>query len=866
MEGNVTNDQKEKNTIEIELENNNIQEKENENEIKNKNKITDNQTIKEEQNEKKENEKEKEKEKIEEEKKEPEEDKYNLNRDYNFLSILQFVNLFHKVLGLSTISTTELEFSLLHTDIDPLCCNILSKLLLKKEQHRPTKQNKDKDKDKEKDNNNSENNNINNSNEKYNNQKEKDNNNNVFNEENKIQLNETLLKKLNYFYKVYVRYLRKIYNITELSKSLDMIKNDIEIYNNNKYENDYYSFTKQNLSNKYYDDCDIKTELIVKLFRDLNGEHPLRPISNYHELEILMSNKDVELTNSNYKKDNIIEIDNNDDNNNTNNFKTFESLKTKQKVTLLMFFCNYCMSFSGRQPLYYEEIVNNKEESFISNKKIMPFYCDKDNYNNYIFPLNKDCRIYKEKINDIEINKSITESFDIKIKNYEELEKLLEQEKDQYIIKKLKEKLIEFKTNDEEEQKKINSNLKKEEIYQKAKKLREMNQNCTSEVEKYKNKDFLLMNLSNHMMTRRQLSQITQLSQVTTRNKSNQFMREKPKELTEEEKHRLKVQRENLEREKRMQKRNQLIEKMQREEEYRLTHPEEAKYLNNKKKRDKKKHKKKYNWSDEEESEYDENDYEDELMENYNNSDNEKKAKTKKKNNTNSIIISDDDEEDKIYSNKNKKSKTEEMDENYGEENNTNESEIINEGNLIYRYSSNQIELEGNWYVASDPSWKERVSYLFSGSQLTKQINLNIENTDVNVFMCSANLIECLQMNSLFKSCLEFLAGDYSGYFMYYSKTIEDRFNINLEIQDSLVKVFGSGTNSLGNFNLNGYMNFYRNKEVIIEKNNIQDQTIKIAEFKINKIYTMFNPTENEKVIKSYNHRRKKNDSYGEDY
>ena len=857
MEGNLTNDPKEKNTIEIQLENNNIQENEN---IENK---KEEQIIKEPQ---------KENEKKEEEKKESEEEKYDLNKDYNFLSILQFVNLFHKVLGLSTISTTELEFSLLHTDIDRLCCNILSKLLLKKEQHRPTKQNKDKDKEKDKDNNNnSENNNINNSNEKnntnniHNSQKEKEINNNNFNEENLIQLNETLLKKLNYFYKVYVRYLRKIYNITESSKSLEMIKNDIEIYNNNKYENDYYSFTKQNLSNKFYDDCDIKTELIVKLFRDLNGEHPLRPISNYHELEILMSNKDVELTNANYKKSNSIEIDNNDENNNINNFKTFESLNTKQKVILLMFFCNYCMSFSGRQPLYYEEILNNKEESFINNKKIMPFYYDNKNYNNYIFPLNKDCRIYKEKINDIEINKSITESFDIKIKNYEELEKLLEQEKDQYIIKKLKEKLIEFKTNDEEEQKKINSNLKKEELYQKAKKLREMNQNCTSEVEKYKNTDFLLMNYSNHMMTRRQLNQITQLSQVTTRNKCNQLLiREKPKELTEEEKHRLKVQRENLEREKRMQKRNQIIEKMQREEEYRLAHPEEAKYLNNKKKRYKKKSKKKYNWSDEE-SEYDENDYEDELIDNYNNSDNEKKAKTKKKNNSNSIIISDEDDE-KIYTNKNKKVKIEEIDDNYEEENNNNESEIVNEGYLIYRYSSNQIELEGNWYVATDPSWKERVSYLFSGSQLTKQIPLNIENKDINVFMCSANLIECLQMDSLFKYCLEFLSGDYSGYFMYYSKTIEDRFNINLEVQESLVKVFGSGTNSLGNFNLTGYMNFFRNKEVIIEKNNIRDQVIKIAEFKINKIYTMFNPSENEKVIKSYNHRRKKNESYGEDY
>ena len=845
MEGNTSIANKQYNKIEIHLESNNIQE--NEGNEENGKKEEQNENIKK-----------------EEEKKESEEEKYDLNKDYNFLSILQFVNLFHKVLGLSPISTAELEFSLLHTDIDKLCCNILSKLLLKKEQHRPAKTNKDKDKDKEDNNTNTENN-INNSNEKnnsnnnHNSQKEKENN-NVFNEENLIQLNETLLKKLNYFYKVYVRYLKRINNITEAS-NLEMIKKDVEIYNNTKYTNDFYSFTKENLSNKYYDYCDIKTELIVKLFRDLNGEHPLRSITNNHELEILMSNKDIEMNNSKYNKNNdVIELDTNEDNTNKN-FKTFESLKTKQKVTLLMFFCNYCMSFSGRQPLYYDEIMNNKEESFINNKKIIPFFYDKENYNNYIFPLNKDCRIYKEKINDIQINKSISESFDIKIKNYEELEKLLEQEKDQSIIKKLKEKLIEFKTNDEEEQKKINSNLKREELYLKAKKLREMNQNCTSEKEKFNNTNYLLMNLSNHMMTRRQLNQITQLSQVTTRNRSNQLlMRERPKELTEEEKHKLKVQRENLEREKRMQKRNQIIERMQKEEEYKLAHPEEAKYLNNKKKREKKKSKKRYNWSDEE-SEYDDNDYEEELLENYNESDKEKKSKSRKKNYSNSIILSDDEDE-KYYYNKNKKTKTEEIDENY-EENNSNE--IINEGYLIYRYSSNQIELEGNWYVANDPSWKERVSYLFSGSQLTKEVSINVENNEVNVFICSANLMECLQIDILFKYCLEFLAGDFSGYFMYYSKTIEDRFKISLEEQDSLVKIFGEGSNSLGNFNLSGYMNFYRNKELIIEKNNVEEQTIKLAEFKINKNYTMFNPSENEKVIKSYNHRRKRNDNNGEE-
>ena len=817
--------------------------------------------------EKKENNEEK-KENNEEEKKDEEkvEEKYDLNKDYNFLSILQFINLFHKVLGLSPISSTELEFSLLHTDIDPLCCNVLSKLMQKKEQHRPTKQNKEKDKD----GNFTES--TNNLMEKSSNnliQKDKEINNAILSQENLMQLNEELLKKMNYFYKIYIRYLKKIYNVTESSKLLDMIKEDIEIYNSTKYENDFYSFTKFNLSNKYYDDCDIKTELIVKLFRDLNGEHPLRNINTYQELEILMSNKDNEKNNQNYQSTTeVIDINNNSiiSEENNSGIKTFESLKTKQKVILLMFFCNYCMSFSGRQPLYLEEIMSNTEDNFVNNKKILPLFFDKNNYNYYIFPLNKDCRIYKEKIESWQIAKSIKESFDIQIKNYSGLEKLLEEEKDQNIIKKLKDKLLEFKANDEEEQKKINANMKKEELYLKAKKLREMNKNC-SEVEKYKNTDYLLMSMSNHMMTRRQLNQITQLSQVSTRNKYNSLiLKEKPKELTEEEKHQLKVQKEKLEREKRMEKRNQRIEKMQREEEYKLNHPEEAQKLLNKKKnreKERKKHKKRHSWSDEE-SEYDDNEFEEELLENYDNSDSEKKTKKKRGSSLKNIVLSDDDDDigENMYQPKKKKTKNinNESTDNLQQGENENKSEIINDGYLIYRYNSNQIELDGNWYVANDPSWKERISYLFSGSQKTKEITLNIENTDVNINMCSANLVECIQLDILFQNCLEFLNGDYSGYFIYYSKTIEERFSINLDIQDSLVKISGTGNNSLGNFNLNGYFNFFRNKDIIKEKNNVEDQVIKIAEFKINKNYTLFNPTENEKVIKSYNHRRKKND------
>ena len=807
-------------------------------------------------------------EKKEEEKEEKEEEeKYDLNKDYNFLSILQFINLFHKVLGLSPISSTELEFSLLHTDIDPLCCNVLSKLLQKKEQHRPTKQNKEKDKD---GNFTESNNNLVEKSSNNITQKDKEINNAIFNQENLIQLNEELLKKINYFYKIYIRYLKKIYNITDSTKLLDMIKEDTEVYNSTKYENDFYSFTKFNLSNKYYDDCDIKTELIVKLFRDLNGEHPLRNINTSQELEILMSNKDNEKNNQNYQSTTeIIDINNNSvisEENNTG-VKTFESLKTKQKVILLMFFCNYCMSFSGRQPLYLEEIMSNTEENFVDNKKILPLFFDKNSYNYYIFPLNKDCRIYKEKIESWQVSKSIKESFDIRIKNYSELEKLLEEEKDQNIVKILKDKLLEFKANDEEEQKKINANMKKEEIYLKAKKLREMNKNC-SEVEKYKNTDYLLMSMSNHMMTRRQLNQITQLSQVSTRNKFNSLiLKEKPKELTEEEKHQMKVEKEKLEREKRMEKRNQRYEKMQREKEYELNHPEEAQKLLNKKKnreKERKKNKKRHSWSDEE-SEYEDNEFEEELLENYDNSDSEKKTKKKRGNGSlKNIVLSDDDEDigENMYQPKKKKAKNinNESTDNLQQDSNENKSEIINDGYLIYRYSSNQIELDGNWYVANDPSWKERISYLFSGSQKTKEIKLNIENTDINVNICSANLVECIQLDILFQNCLEFLNGDYTGYFIYYSKTIEERFNINLDIQDSLVKISGTGNNSLGNFELNGYFNFFRNKDIIKEKNSVEDQVIKIAEFKINKNYTLFNPTENEKVIKSYNHRRKKND------
>ena len=71
-----------------------------------------------------------------------------------------------------------------------------------------------------------------------------------------------------------------------------------------------------------------------------------------------------------------------------------------------------------------------------------------------------------------------------------------------------------------------------------------MNVNSISEVEKFQNNEFLIMNISNGVTTRHQLNKITKLNQNDK--KTNQ----KPKELTEEEKRKLKIEKEKYERDK----------------------------------------------------------------------------------------------------------------------------------------------------------------------------------------------------------------------------------------------------------------------------------------------------------------------------
>ncbi len=169
------------------------------------------------------------------------------------------------------------------------------------------------------------------------------------------------------------------------------------------------------------------------------------------------------------------------------------------------------------------------------------------------------------------------------------------------------------------------------------------------------------------------------------------------------------------------------------------------------------------------------------------------------------------------------------------------EEDIIMQGKLLYRYSLNQIELEGFWTMNNDAT-REKFSYLFlkDKERLICPINIselnnshslqskyanhqknshhhsNSQDFKEQLFLsiCAANLHEAILIphNSVFTTILNFLSGEYHGFFMYYDKTIEDRFNLNFNIDDNQVRISGEGTNNLGNFNILGYINFYTTK------------------------------------------------------
>jgi hypothetical protein len=623
------------------------------------------------------------------------------------------------------------------------------------------------------------------------------------------KLHEMLLKKINYFYKTYLRYLKKLNGVTDNSRILDLIKKDIEEYKETNLEK--YKLSATNLGDKQYEELDLKNLMVVEFFRSLNGRNPFLKSSMQDEnMEKYMNQEDKEEQVADHNSENLknkqsttnaADIDYIED------YLSFNDLSLKDKVEVLFFFCNYALTFSGRYSYFREELMKDSKDPInihITYKCIKPLGLDSEENSFYSLVCNKDCRIYKEKAD---------KTLELVVRNYSELEQFinnLELKCSTYLfipennlLKNIRENLLYYKEYDDEEQKRDISFNRKQQAFEKAKKL---GNKPSGEVEKYQNSDYFLMNISDHVITRNQLNQITRvnLSQISLTQPQNN----KPQLITEDDKKKIKIEKEKLERQKRLEKRNRILAKNRIQEEAfdemssdKITN---IKNLNKKRSRSNRIYNRKnMNIRNKIGKRKFDSSSEDEFISNddYSENSNDHNLKNSKENNTDSER---DEENDGDYIN-----------ENYNNNEEDSSSDIIIDGNLVYRYSTNQIELEGNWYMNADPSIKERVSYLFlksnefSDCYISKEEivtdptnNKNTSNTasnhtpyhrDFKIKICAANLIECILLNKIevYDSVLSFLSGEYAGFFMYYGKTIEDRVNLNLSLQESLVRISG---------------------------------------------------------------------------
>ena len=120
------------------------------------------------------------------------------------------------------------------------------------------------------------------------------------------------------------------------------------------------------------------------------------------------------------------------------------------------------------------------------------------------------------------------------------------------------------------------------------------------------------------------------------------------------------------------------------------------------------------------------------------------------------------------------------------------EDEIIMEGNLLYRYSQDQIEIEGTWSMSSEKEKNKpyRFSYLLSQNKNKEVIQIPIKKEDIDfsyyepsinaskymsndnehfiLNLCNANIFEVLLIpnQNLFNHILIMLTGEYHGFFV----------------------------------------------------------------------------------------------------
>jgi hypothetical protein len=142
------------------------------------------------------------------------------------------------------------------------------------------------------------------------------------------KLQEMLLKKINYFYKTYIRYLKRFYNENDNNKIYDLIQKDIAEGTTNMANK--FSFSGANLGQKVYDDLDLKNLMIIDFFRNLGGVNPF--------LKVTMVGEQME----NYLKQDDADakgIETAGDLAYCEDYLSFNDLSLKHKVEVLHFFC-----------------------------------------------------------------------------------------------------------------------------------------------------------------------------------------------------------------------------------------------------------------------------------------------------------------------------------------------------------------------------------------------------------------------------------------------------------------------------------------------------------------------------------------------
>lgn len=198
-----------------------------------------------------------------------------------------------------------------------------------------------------------------------------------------------------------------------------------------------------------------------------------------------------------------------------------------------------------------KELIETQVFTQDSHGRIKPIGKDAEFTNYFILFSNRDCRLYKE---------TNSKGVELIIRNYDELEKFISKyegsknEHEATLVKNIKDNLLKFKENDEEEKKRENNLIRKQQAFEKAKKLTGKGNGG----DRGQNSDFYLMNVSDHMITRHQLNQITKTTSLN--NFQNAVPIPKQPTITEQDRLRMKIEKERIERQKRLEKRQKLME------------------------------------------------------------------------------------------------------------------------------------------------------------------------------------------------------------------------------------------------------------------------------------------------------------------